>query len=112
MSSFSREWATRAELERVDALVGEARARSGRAASTSAAPRARGGATVDAPWRGNLRYDVEAFEAWFMRRPLRVLARAVVVAYELGGVAARVSSGYHAVARAATRAAIATVGLC
>jgi len=92
MSSFSREWATRAELERVDALVGEARARSGRAASTSAAPRARGGATVDAPWRGNLRYDVEAFEAWFMRRPLRVLARAVVVAYELGGVAARVAT--------------------
>ena len=44
MSSFSREWATRAELERVDALVGEARARSGRAASTSAArARARGG---------------------------------------------------------------------
>ena len=55
------------------------------------AARARG-ATVDAPWRGNLRYDIEAFEAWFMRRPLRVLARAVVVAYELGGVAARVAT--------------------
>ena len=94
--SSRREWATRAELERVDALVREARARSGRAASTSSSSSATSAATarsmVEAPWRGNLRYDIDAFEAWFARRPFRVLARAAVVAYELGAVAASVAT--------------------
>lgn len=94
--SSRHEWATRAELERVDALVREARARSGRAASTSSSSSATSAATtrsvVEAPWRANLRYDIDAFEAWFARRPFRVLARAAVVAYELGAVAASVAT--------------------
>ena len=90
--------ASEAALARARALVDDARAarrRDGGTTSTSGDD-ARGTTTATearAPWRRALRYDVEAFEAWFARRPLRVLARAMVVGYELGaiglGVAAR-----------------------
>lgn len=85
----SSAWASEAELERVRSLAAEAR-REGRRGSSADASSS--GRIADAPWRSALRYDVEAFEAYFMRRPLRVLARAVVVAYELGAIGLNVAA--------------------
>ena len=85
----SSAWASEAELERVRALAAEAR-REGRRGSSAGASSS--GRMADAPWRAALRYDVEAFEAYFARRPLRVLARAAVVAYELGAIGLNVAA--------------------
>jgi len=87
---FNGAWASGAALARARALVDDARAARGRDGGTTTTT-GRGTATAtamdaEAPWRRTLRYDVEAFEAWFARRPLRVLARAAVVGYELGAI--------------------------
>lgn len=94
-------WATDTELSAVnEAVRGERlmqarRATSGLGASASnvsTGVSSSSSSSSIAPWCRELRYDVAAFEAWFARRPLLVLRRALVVGLELGFVGASVAA--------------------
>lgn len=96
---LSTSWATDTELSAVneavrgERLMNARRATSGLGASTSnASTGVSSSSSSIAPWSRELRYDVAAFEAWFARRPLLVLRRALVVGLELGFVGASVAA--------------------
>lgn len=82
------------EAVRAERLMTTRRAASGLGASTSNPSSSTGvySSSSIAPWIRELRYDVDAFEAWFARRPLLVLRRALVVGWELGFVGASVAA--------------------
>ena len=93
-ASSSTSWASDEELRMMNARVELARVARGayEDAGKGSSIRADDGVVV-APWVRALVYDVQAFEAWFARRPWMVLRRALVVGYELSlvgvGVAAQ-----------------------